>query len=72
MRILPVAVIAATLLLSACGSVEYKDTNADVDKRPECDKGSTHPGDTAAPWCTREQSATWSSDSKDDPIDFKK
>jgi hypothetical protein len=26
----------------------------------------------SAPWCTREQSATWSSDDKGEPVDFKK
>ena len=33
-------IAATTLLLAACGSVEYKDTNAAVDARPECDKGT--------------------------------
>jgi hypothetical protein len=72
MRTLPLAIVATTLLLGACGSVEYKDTNADVDKRPECVKGSLHPGETVPPWCERSQSATWSSDSKAEPIDFGK
>jgi hypothetical protein len=73
MRNLPIlAVATAALLLGACGSVDYRDTNADVDQRPECDKSSQHPGDVAAPWCTREQSATWSSDDKGEPVDFKK
>ena len=73
MRHLPILAIATiALLLGACGSVEYKDTNADVDRRPECDKSSQHPGDPVAPWCEREQSASWSTDSKDEPIDFTK
>ena len=62
MRILSMSAIAASaLLLGACGSVEYKDTNAEVDARPECEKGSLRPGETVPPWCEREQSATWSS-----------
>ena len=65
------AMIAATsLLLAACGSVEYKDSNAAVDARPECAGGSTRPGETVPPWCQREQAATWSSDSKDEPLDL--
>lgn len=72
MRILPVAIVATTLLLGACGSVEYKDTNAAVDARPECDKGSKRPGEPVPPWCEREQSANWSTESKGKPIDFKK
>ena len=65
MRLLPILACATSLLLlAACGSVEYKDSNTAVDRRPECDKGSQHPGDTVAPWCQRSQSASWSSDSK--------
>jgi hypothetical protein len=63
-------IAATTLLLAACGSVEYKDSNAAVDARPECAQGSLRPGETAPPWCEREQSATWSSDSKDAPLDL--
>ena len=65
-------IVAAALLLAACGSVDYKDTNAEVDARPECEKGSLRPGETVPPWCEREQSATWSSDSGDESIDFGK
>ena len=74
MRILPILAAATTLLLlAACGSVEYKDTNADVDRRPECDQGSQHPGDVVPPWCERSQSATWSSEDKSGvSIDFGK
>jgi hypothetical protein len=73
MRLMPAAiVVVAALLLGACGSVEYKDTNAAVDARPECDKASVHPGDVVAPWCTREQSANWSSETKGAPIEFGK
>jgi hypothetical protein len=65
-------IAAATLLLAACGSVEYKDSNAAVDARPECEKGSLRPGESVPPWCEREQSATWGSDDKGEPVDFGK
>ena len=38
------AAVAATLLLAACGSVEYRDTNAEVDRRPECVGQNDRPG----------------------------
>ena len=66
----PALALAAALLLGACGSVEYKDTNADVDKRIECDKASQHPGNVAPPWCQRSQGATWSSDKPGMQVDF--
>ncbi len=72
MRIQPIAILAAALLLAACGSVEYKDNNADVDTRPECDKSSQRPGDVQAPWCTRAQGLNWSNESKGEPVDFTK
>lgn len=65
--------VATTLLASGCGSVEYKDSNAAVDARPECvDSGTTRPGEPVPPWCKREQAATWSSDSDADeqPLDL--
>jgi hypothetical protein len=65
-------IAATTLLLAACGSVEYKDSNAAVDARPECEKGSLRPGESVPPWCEREQSATWGSDDKGEPVDFGK
>lgn len=64
------AAIAATALLSACGTMGYKDTNAAVDANPSCEQGSLHPGEPVPPWCEREQAATWSSDSESKPVDF--
>jgi hypothetical protein len=62
--------ITATVLLSACGTMGYKDTNAAVDANPVCEQGSTRPGEPVPPWCEREQAATWKSDSESKPVDF--
>lgn len=70
MKRLAFVAVAAGCMLSACGSVEYKDTNAAVDANPSCEQGSTRPGETVAPWCKREQSTTWSRDSKSKPVKF--
>ena len=67
MRIL---LFLATVLLAACGSVEYRDRNAEVDARPECDGSLGRPGEPVPAWCNRSQEATWSSDSESDEIDF--
>jgi hypothetical protein len=64
--------IAATLLASACGSVEYKDTNAAVDANPECIGAEGRPGEAVAPWCKREMRADIKTGSKGEAIDFKK
>jgi len=62
---------AAVLLLSSCGTLGYEDSNAAVDARPECtDSNGSRPGEPLAPWCKREQAATWSSDSDDAPLDL--
>ncbi|MGQ4660826.1 hypothetical protein [Lysobacter sp. F6437] len=64
-----IAAITATLL-SACGSMEYRDTNAAVDARPECDGSVGRPGELVPAWCERTQEATWSSESDSAGIDF--
>ena len=64
------ATLSATALLSACGSVEYRDTNAAVDARPECDGSMGRPGEPVPAWCDRTQEATWSSESESAEIDF--
>lgn len=70
MRIALTAVaIASAALLSACGSVEYRDTNAAVDANPQC-AIAPKPGELVAPWCKREQSANWELGGKDTPVDF--
>ncbi|WP_148650600.1 hypothetical protein [Lysobacter capsici] len=71
MRALLVPLLAA-VALSACGGVEYRDTNAAVDARPECASGPTRPGETPPAWCERKTEAKWNSDSKGEKVDFKK
>lgn len=72
MRTLSIAVLPlACGLLAACGSVQVEDTNPAVDARPECTGNDrARSGEPLPPWCEREQSATWSSDSDDAPLDF--
>lgn len=72
MRPIPAATVAilVALGLSGCGTLGYEDTNAEVDRRAECADGSTRPGELVAPWCKREQAATWTSESESKPIDF--
>ena len=61
---------AVALLLTACGSVEYRDTNAAVDANPQC-AINEKPGELVAPWCKREQSANWElGGGKGEPVDF--
>ena len=48
------------LLLTACSSVEYHDTTAAVDARPQCAGMDEDEPNTVLPdWCERTQSATW-------------
>lgn len=56
--------------LAACGSVEYKDTTAQVDADPLCVSAPDHPNEPVAANCRREQSAAWSSQRKSEPVDF--
>lgn len=70
--IVPTVIGLAVVALSACGGVEYRDTNAAVDARPECASGPTRPGETAPGWCERKSEANWSSDRKGEKVDFKK
>ena len=62
--------LGIAVLASACGSVEYKDTNAAVDARPECAGSDPRPGEPVEAWCKREQSATWSNRDTPEPVDF--
>ena len=65
-----VAGIMMTVLLAACGSVEYRDSNAAVDADPRCIGGEGQPGDAPPAWCAREASATWKP-AEGEKIDFK-
>jgi len=72
MRLPALTALALAAALSGCGSVEYRDTNAAVDARPECASGPSRPGETAPGWCERKLEAQWGSDSKSEPVDFKR
>jgi len=66
------AVLTLAAMLGACGGVEYRDTNAAVDARPECASGPTRPGETPPGWCERKLEATWNSQDASNKVDFKK
>ena len=68
LTLLATAVLAGSL--TGCGGVEYRDRNAEVDARPECDGSVGRPGEPVPAWCDRTQEATWSSDSESTGIDF--
>jgi hypothetical protein len=70
MRPTRLALIAATVLLSACAGMEYRDPNAAVDARPECDGSVGRPGEPVPAWCDRTGEASWSSESDSAGIDF--
>ncbi|MGO4262969.1 hypothetical protein [Lysobacter sp. TAB13] len=63
--------IAVAAALSACGGLEYRDTNAAVDARPECASGPSRPGESPPGWCERKVEAV-RGDDKGEPVDFKK
>ncbi len=66
-----ILLIALVALTGACSSVEYNDTNAQVDARPECiGTDSAHPGYKPPLGCERKTEATWSSDDKPEPLDL--
>ncbi|MGH8083478.1 MAG: hypothetical protein ACREP7_23075 [Lysobacter sp.] len=67
--LVPMAIAA---VLSGCGSLEYRDTNAAVDARPECASGPLRPGESAPGWCERKVEAVRSGDDKSEKIDFRK
>lgn len=62
----------ALVLASACGGVEYKDSNRAVDANPACVDRPNHPGDPVVAECERKTEAVWSSEKSSDhePIDF--
>lgn len=65
------AVLTAAAMLGACSGVEYRDTNAAVDARPECASGPTRPGETPPAWCERKLEAKWDSQGGSEKVDFK-
>ncbi len=68
---LPV-LLAIVLSASACGGVEYRDSNAAVDANPLCAGAPSQPGEPVSKDCERVREATWSSEDKDqgEPLDF--
>ena len=64
------SLLAPLLPLSACASVDYYDTNAAVDARPECTSQPDRPNEPVPAWCERKQGATIGSDRKDETIDL--
>lgn len=72
MRLPALTALVLAAASSGCGSVEYRDTNAAVDARPECASGPLRPGETPPSWCERKLEAQWGSDRKSEPVDFKK
>jgi hypothetical protein len=67
------AVLFATAVsMSACGGVEYRDTNAAVDANPLCASAPNRPGEPVSKDCERTSEATWSTEDKSsgEPLDF--
>src|SRR5690606_11348032 len=68
---LPV-LLAIVVTASACGGVEYRDSNAAVDANPLCASAPSQPGEPMSKDCERVREATWSGEDKDqgEPLDF--
>src|SRR3546814_1466353 len=68
---LPV-LLAIVVTASACGGVEYRDSNAAVDANPLCASVPSQPGEPVSQDCERTSEATWSSESpqQGEPLDF--
>jgi hypothetical protein len=66
--------LTVSVLCSACGSIEYRDSNAAVDANPLCaGDNSDRPGEPASSRdCERSREASWSpgQDKDDEAIDF--
>ena len=59
-QVLPLAVFLSSLLLAACGTVDYRDTTAEVDARAQCTgMDEDEPGTVLPDWCERTSTATW-------------
>lgn len=63
------SLLAPLLLLSACASVDYLDTNAAVDARPECASLPDRPNEPVPAWCERKVETRVRSESSQ-PIDL--
>src|SRR3546814_18350479 len=69
---LPV-LLAIVVTASACGGVEYRDSNAAVDANPLCASVPSQPGEPVSQDCERTSEATWSSERREqgEPLDFR-
>lgn len=67
--------MALPLLLAAfaagCGGLEYRDSNAAVDADPMCVSAPDQPDQPVSKACEREQAATWKSERRSQPVDFR-
>lgn len=69
MRILAPLLLA--LAASACGSVEYRDTNAAVDADPLCASQPDRPNEAVAERCKRQTSTSYIiGKPKEEPLDL--
>lgn len=64
--------LAIVICASACGGVEYRDTNAAVDANPLCASAPSQPGEPVSLACERKSEAAWGSGPEGDgePLDF--
>ncbi len=64
--------LAIAISASACGGVEYRDTNAAVDANPLCASVPSQPGEPVSQDCERKREASWSSKQESDgkSLDF--
>lgn len=69
MRILAPLLLA--LAVTACGSVEYRDTNAAVDADPLCASQPDRPNEPVSERCKRQTSASYTTGKpKEEPLDL--
>ena len=64
-------VFGASVLLAACGSVDYRDTNAAVDANPLCASRPSQPGEPVSRDCERRADGAWSTRRDAQPVDFR-
>lgn len=66
---LPLLLVAS---VAACGSMDYRDSNAAVDANPLCASRADRPGEPTSRDCERVREGSWSSERESEPIDFRK
>lgn len=62
------ALIAAAT--TGCGSVEYRDTNNNVNANPMCASDPDRPGEPVALACERKTETVFSTERKEPPLDL--